>query len=136
VVAAIHRIIYSLCGHTIKGVVLFGDNMDKNHHGTKFSTPMSCYTGCPANSVCTCTWASMHCCQNVIISTPLLFMFCTHSCKGASPPQSSMYVLECFVMWNSVKWILFPSFHHNSHTISTAETVYKIHIDIFLICKY
>jgi hypothetical protein len=136
VVAAIQKNIHSWCDHPVKGVVLFGDSMGRNHHGAKFSKhPCLCYTGCPANSVCTCSWASMQCSQNIIISTPLLLMFCTHSWEGASPPPSSMYILKCFVTWNSVKWISLPAFQHNSPTISIAQTVYKMHVGIFLICK-
>jgi hypothetical protein len=41
VVAAIHTIIHSWCDHPVKGDVLFGNNMDRNDLGAKFSTPMS-----------------------------------------------------------------------------------------------
>jgi hypothetical protein len=75
-----------------------------------------------------------HCCQNIIISMPLLFTFCIHLWEGTSLPQISVYVHKYSVMWNSVKWISLVIFHHNSPTISSAETVYETHVSVF-ICK-
>jgi hypothetical protein len=34
-----------------------------------------------------------------------------------------------------VKWISLPVFHHSSPTISIAETVYKMHVGVFFVCK-
>jgi hypothetical protein len=39
-VAAIHKIMY-VWYNLVTGVVLFGGGMDRNHHGAKFSIPMS-----------------------------------------------------------------------------------------------
>jgi hypothetical protein len=60
-----------------------------------------------------------------------------HVCiwEGNSFPENTEYVLKCFVMWNSAKWIPLPIFHHNSPTISIAETVYDMHVRVFFICK-
>jgi hypothetical protein len=54
------------------------------------------YTSRPGNSVCTCNWALMHCCQN-IICVPSLFTFYIHVLEGTSLPQSSMY---SDILWN------------------------------------
>jgi hypothetical protein len=94
-----------------------------------------CYTSLPGNSVRTCTWASLHCCRN-IISKQSLFTFCIRSWEGTHLHQSSVCILTCSVMWNSAKWISLLIFHHSTLTIFIAESVYEMHVSVFFICKH
>jgi hypothetical protein len=79
-----------------------------------------------------CTRHSLRCCQNTIFPTPSLFTFCIRSWEGTRLPQRSVYVLRCFAMWNSSKRIPFPEFNYNSLNISTAETVYEMHVGVLI----
>lgn len=80
--------------------------------------------------LCIHTWALLHRCQNVTFSTPLLFTFCICSWEGISLVQNSVYGFEC-----SVLCLMLLVFCNSNPTISIAETIYKMHVSIFLICK-
>jgi len=70
------------------------------------------------------TWASLHCCQDVTVSTPL-FTFCIRSWEGTSLPQNSACGVKCFAMWVKV-----PVFHYSSPTTSISELVYEMHVRV------
>jgi hypothetical protein len=94
-----------------------------------------CCTSCHGNSVYTCTCASLRCYQNIIFCMPPLFTFCICSWEGTSLPQSSMYLLKCFGIWNYVKRTLLLVLHPSSPTISIAEAIHEMPVDIFFIYK-
>ena len=78
--------------------------MNKHHHGAQFSIPVSVlHLG---NSACSCTWASLHCCQNITFSTPLFFTFNIHLWEVICLPQNFVYGFKCFVMWNSAGLVM------------------------------
>ena len=84
-----------------------------------------CSISHPGNSACSCTWASLHCCQNITFSTPLFFTLHIHLWEGISLPQNSVYGFKCFTMWNSAMLVVLPVFHNNRSTISTAKPYTK-----------
>jgi len=45
------------------------------------------------------------------------------------------YVLTCFAIWHTVKWISLPVFHYSSPIISIAEAIPEMHISTFFTCK-
>jgi hypothetical protein len=125
---AIQKIIHSWHDLPVTNIVLCGGDADRNH-GQNASYLYLWYTSHPENSVCTCNWALLHCCQN-IISMPSLFTFFIHLWEWTSVLQSSVYVLRY-----SVKWITSLALHHSSSTISIAGTVCETHVSVFFIYK-
>jgi hypothetical protein len=83
-----------------------------------------CYTSRIWNSVCMCTWASQHCCQNIAFTA--LFSFCFRSWEGAGP----LYRFECFAMW-----LTLSIFHNCSPATAISETVFEVHVTVFLASK-
>ena len=49
--------------------------------------------------------------------------------------QISVLVVKCYARWNSEKWISLSVSHYSSPTVTIAETMYKIHVGMSLICK-
>jgi len=65
-----------------------------------------CYISHLGNSACSCTWALLHCCQNITFSTPLFFIFNIYLWEIISLPQNSVYGFKCFAMWNSARLVV------------------------------
>lgn len=61
--------------------------------------------------------SSPHCCCS--------HSACIHLWEGTHLPQSTVQVLKCFVIWNSVKWMLLAVFHHCCPTISMQKSYTK-----------
>jgi hypothetical protein len=106
------------------------------HHGAKFTIAIYLlyqlsWKFCEYLYIC--TWASLQCCQIVIISHH-------HTCSAftcVKEPVSfkvlSMFSNVLWWMWNSVKWISLQVFHHSSRGISITETVYEINVYVLSI---
>jgi hypothetical protein len=119
-VAAIHKIVHGCCDLLVRGY------MDRNYHGAKLSISVSVlyvYLGFTA--------LLPECHLYVLWFTSFI-----HLWEETSLPQSSVYVLRCFAMWNSVKWISLLVLHHSSITISIAEIMYGMQVGIFFVCKH
>jgi hypothetical protein len=112
--------------------VIFGGDTDRNHHNATFSIPVSSLHQ-SSWKLCIYFYLSfsellpehhllqadiVHILHSLVGSNQSLAKFCAHS--------------EIFAMWNSVKKIELPVFHHSSLTISLQNPCTKY---IFLICE-
>jgi hypothetical protein len=133
VVAAIKKVIHSWHDLPKSDAALLGGDTDINHHGAKFSVPVTVLYQLSWKFF-VCLYLGFAALQpEHRLPTP---SFCIRSWEGSSLPQSSVYVFKGFAMWNSARWILLPVFRHSSPTVSIAESVHKMHVNVFSICKH
>lgn len=95
-----------------------------------------CYTS-PVISAYTCTWASLHCCENITFAEfcfQVLYSLVARS-KSLSLSLRIPCTFSCLALWNSAMCLILLLFHMSSSTISTAEAIYEMYVCRFFICK-
>ena len=113
-----------------RGIVHFKGNAYEQHHGVKFSHPVSVIH---QTSWKFCVFLYL----GFTVTLPNRLLNATvvhflHLLVGKmSLHQRSGYILKCLEIWNSVNWMLLPVFHHITPTTSVAETTYEMHVSIF-----
>jgi hypothetical protein len=129
-VAVIHKILTIV--HGWHDLLVRGD-MDRNYYGAKFSTLVSVVHQSSWKFSMYLYFIALlpehHLHHAIIVHIQHLLMgrnkssseFCAHS--------------QMFCNLEFVKWILLLVLHHSSPTISIAETIYRMHVGIFFICK-
>ena len=104
--------------------------------GRKLRADSGCNTSPEGTCAYICTWGSLYCMHIIIISKLWLPLFCIHLWEVTGHPQNPVYILKCISLWNSVMWVLLLAFSCNKSTVSITETIYTVHLSIFIIRKH
>lgn len=114
------------------GVVLFGGDRDRNHHGAKLIISVSVLH---QSSWKFCTYLLLSFASEYHLRYSVL-VHVLHSLVGRCQSPSEFCVrYQIFCNVQSCQVSIVAGFHHSGLTFISAETVYEIYVGVFFVCR-
>jgi hypothetical protein len=129
VVAALHKVLHGLCDLSTKGVVTCKCHTYSNHQGAEFCLKPICAILIVYLYFALAPLLPEHHLVCTVIHV-LLSLVIRNRCTS-----HSVYGCTSFSLWNSAILVTLSVLHNSRPAICVAETVYEMHVDVFLICN-